>query len=75
MKNFRLVIAGIIICVVGSMALVKLLSFFISAPTTPTESSGISLEASLPTPTPTPQCATLLFGGDMMFDRHIREKA
>lgn len=75
MKNVRLVIAGIIICIVGSMALAKLLSLFIPEPTTPAESSGISLEASFPTPTPTPQCATLLFGGDMMFDRHIREKA
>ena len=30
---------------------------------------------SLPSPTPTPVCANLLFGGDLMFDRHIREKA
>lgn len=29
----------------------------------------------LPSPTPTPACANLLFGGDLMFDRHIREKA
>jgi len=31
----------------------------------------------LPTfaPTPTPACANLLFGGDLMFDRHIRQNA
>ncbi len=29
----------------------------------------------LPSPTPTSACANLLFGGDLMFDRHIREKA
>lgn len=28
-----------------------------------------------PTPTPSQICVNLLFGGDMMFDRHIREKA
>lgn len=28
-----------------------------------------------PSPTPIPRCATLVFGGDMMFDRNIRLKA
>lgn len=75
MKQIRLVIGGIIVCVVGSMAIAKLLSTFISLPTTPVESTKPTLVIEQATPTPTPQCATLLFGGDMMFDRHIREKA
>jgi len=75
MKQTRLVIGGIIVCVVGSMAIAKLLSTFISLPTTPVESTKPTLVIEQATPTPTPQCATLLFGGDMMFDRHIREKA
>ena len=75
MKQIRLVIGGIIVCVVGSMAIAKLLSTFISLPTTPVESTKTTLVIEQATPTPTPQCATLLFGGDMMFDRHIREKA
>jgi len=28
-----------------------------------------------PLPTPTPKPVTMIFGGDMMFDRHIRQKA
>ena len=75
MKQIRLVIGGIIVCVVGSMAIAKLLSTFISLPTTPVESTKPTLVIEQATPTPAPQCATLLFGGDMMFDRHIREKA
>lgn len=35
----------------------------------------LSFEQMSPTEIPTPECATILFGGDMMFDRHIREKA
>ncbi len=75
MKQIQLLIAGIIICIVGGLALVKYLSLFTSAPTTPAESNGADLIINVPTPIPTPQCTTLLFGGDMMFDRHIREKA
>lgn len=75
MKQLRLVIGGIIVCIVGSMAIAKVLSTFISTPTTPVKPTESTLVVEPATPTPTPQCATLLFGGDMMFDRHIREKA
>ena len=35
----------------------------------------LRFEQPSPTPIPAPECATILFGGDMMFDRHIRQKA
>lgn len=75
MKNFRLVISGILVCIVGSMAIARALSAVIAVPTNPVDSTKSSLIINQPTATPTPQCATLLFGGDLMFDRHIREKA
>lgn len=75
MKQIRLIIGGIMVCIVGSMALARLLTWFMPTSTNPIESTGEALVIDLPTPTPTPQCATLQFGGDMMFDRHIREKA
>ncbi len=35
----------------------------------------ISLPTPTSTPTPTPRSVVIIFGGDMMFDRHIRQKA
>lgn len=75
MEKIRIVIGGILMLLVISMALVRLMSLLMTTPTNPAESLGDSLVINQPVPSPAPQCATLLFGGDLMFDRHIREKA
>jgi len=69
-----LLIVGIV-GVLGSFAVAKLPVLTRSNSPFPAESIGAPLIIEQPSPTPTPQCATLLFGGDMMFDRNIRLRA
>lgn len=71
----RMVIGGILVFVVCGLAVARLLSMLVTTQTSPAESIGDPLVIDQLVPSPAPQCATLLFGGDLMFDRHIREKA
>ncbi len=75
MKQMRMVIGGILVFVVCGLAVARLLSMLVTTQTSPAESIGDPLVIDQLVPSPAPQCATLLFGGDLMFDRHIREKA
>lgn len=63
---------------VGLTILIYLANLFLQIrhPVTTSVMQPVTQKISLlPSPISTPICANLLFGGDLMFDRHIREKA
>lgn len=75
MKQIRMVIGGILIFFVCGVAVARMMSNLLATKTYPVESSGMTLVTNQISSPPVSQCAKLIFGGDMMFDRHIREKA